>query len=238
MRAAWIFLVLGVLAGCANEGGKEALIEDRTGQPFKTGPKAADASKPIPTKGPVALADTRPAPGLSVPEAGGQVETRPLPALDVKAKPIAHADNMMGMAVRNQVALDGKPIQLVIQDTHGGPVPCRVEFDYQSAAIQDVFNKVLVKCADVIRMKPDIMVILQGHTDERGSREYNLALGQMRAESVFKALEVLGVPERQMEPVSLGEERPAADGHDEQAWALNRRVEFFLKTGEDLPAVP
>ena len=67
---------------------------------------------------------------------------------------------------------------------------------------------------------------LQGHADERGGREYNLALGQKRAEAVARALELLGVNPAQIEAVSFGEERPAVEGRDEAAWAKNRRVEL------------
>ena len=73
---------------------------------------------------------------------------------------------------------------------------------------------------------PDLKVTLQGNTDERGGTEYNLSLGQRRAQAVKSALHLLGVPDDQAEPVSFGEERPMADGHDEAAWAQNRRVDI------------
>ena len=69
-------------------------------------------------------------------------------------------------------------------------------------------------------------VTVEGHTDERGGREYNVALGQRRAEAVVKALELLGVNTSQLEAVSFGKERPAAQGSDETAWAQNRRAEL------------
>ena len=70
------------------------------------------------------------------------------------------------------------------------------------------------------------VVYLEGHADERGGREYNLALGQKRAEAVAKSLTLLGVASGQVEPVSFGKERPADTGHNEEAWAKNRRVEL------------
>jgi peptidoglycan-associated lipoprotein len=70
---------------------------------------------------------------------------------------------------------------------------------------------------------------LEGHTDERGGREYNLALGQKRAEAVLKSLVLLGANESQLEAVSYGKERPAVQGSDEAAWARNRRVELIPK---------
>ena len=67
---------------------------------------------------------------------------------------------------------------------------------------------------------------IEGHTDERGGREYNLALGQKRAEAVLRSMVLLGVQRRQLEAVSFGEERPAVQGSDEAAWAKNRRAEL------------
>jgi peptidoglycan-associated lipoprotein len=69
-------------------------------------------------------------------------------------------------------------------------------------------------------------MIVEGHTDERGGREYNLALGQKRAEAVVRSLTLLGAGDAQLEAVSFGEERPAAQGSDEAAWAKNRRAEL------------
>jgi peptidoglycan-associated lipoprotein len=73
-------------------------------------------------------------------------------------------------------------------------------------------------------------VRLEGHTDERGSREYNIGLGERRAQSVRRALLLQGAADAQISTVSYGEERPAAPGHDEAAWAKNRRVEIMYLT--------
>jgi len=72
-------------------------------------------------------------------------------------------------------------------------------------------------------------VAIQGNCDERGSREYNLALGQRRADAVGKVMTLLGVPSRQIETVSFGEEKPKAPGHDEAAWAENRRSDVVYE---------
>lgn len=105
----------------------------------------------------------------------------------------------------------------------------RLLFDYDSAAIRDEYRAVLEAHAQFIKGNPAARAILQGHADERGSREYNLALGQRRAESVLKALNLLGVSEMQMEAVSFGEEKPIAEGHDESAWQQNRRTEVVYE---------
>jgi peptidoglycan-associated lipoprotein len=72
-------------------------------------------------------------------------------------------------------------------------------------------------------------VTVEGNCDERGSREYNLALGQRRADGVKNAMTLMGVPERQIETVSFGEEKPRASGHDEEAWAQNRRSDIVYR---------
>ena len=72
-------------------------------------------------------------------------------------------------------------------------------------------------------------MLIQGNTDERGSREYNIALGQKRSEGVKKMLLLLGAKEEQVESVSLGEEKPRAEGHDEQAWSQNRRSDILYQ---------
>ena len=80
--------------------------------------------------------------------------------------------------------------------------------------------------AGYLAAHPNARVILEGHTDERGSREYNLALGERRSIAVRQMMTVLGVSPDQIQVVSYGEEKPAAEGHDEEAWRLNRRVEI------------
>lgn len=105
----------------------------------------------------------------------------------------------------------------------------RLMFDYDSSAIRDEYRTLLEMHAQYLKNEKAARMILQGHADERGSREYNIALGQRRAESVFNALNLLGVSNEQMEAVSLGEEKPVAEGHDENAWAQNRRAELLYE---------
>ncbi len=101
-----------------------------------------------------------------------------------------------------------------------------VYFDFDSFAIKDEYKGLLDSHAKVLAREGGRRLVIEGHTDDRGGREYNLALGQKRAESVVKSLSLLGVPERQLEAVSFGEERPAATGNDESAWSRNRRAEL------------
>lgn len=101
-----------------------------------------------------------------------------------------------------------------------------VFFDFDRFDVKDEFRPMLEAHAGYLVSMRDKHVILQGNTDERGSREYNLALGQKRAEAVRKALAVLGVKETQMEAVSFGEEKPRATGNTEEAYAQNRRTDI------------
>ena len=104
-----------------------------------------------------------------------------------------------------------------------------VYFDFDSFVVKPEFTPLLEANARYLKANAQRRVSLEGHTDERGGREYNLALGQKRAEAVRRALGLLGVSEQQMEPVSFGEEKPAASGFDEEAFSKNRRVEFTYR---------
>jgi len=101
-----------------------------------------------------------------------------------------------------------------------------IYFDYDSYAIKSDDLSRLKEIGDWLRLNKDIPVILEGHCDERGTIEYNLALGQKRAEVVKNHLANVGVDEKRMKAISYGKEMPADHGHTEEAWAKNRRVHF------------
>jgi peptidoglycan-associated lipoprotein len=101
-----------------------------------------------------------------------------------------------------------------------------IYFDYDSFVVKDEFRPAVEGHAKLLSADRKKKLSVEGHTDERGGREYNLALGQKRAESVAKALTLLGATDGQVEAVSFGKERPAANGADEAAFAKNRRVEM------------
>ena len=101
-----------------------------------------------------------------------------------------------------------------------------VYFDFDSFVIKGDFQPLIDGYAKVLSTNKAKRLVIEGHTDERGGREYNLALGQKRAEAVVKSLKLLGATDGQMEAVSFGEERPASTGSDESAWAKNRRAEL------------
>ena len=106
-----------------------------------------------------------------------------------------------------------------------------IHFDYDKYEIRDEYKALLAAHAKFLSGRRDFRMLIQGNADERGSREYNLALGQKRADAIRRALLLLGAGEDQLEAVSLGEEKPKSDGHDETAWAENRRGDM-LYSGE------
>lgn len=104
-----------------------------------------------------------------------------------------------------------------------------VYFDYDSFAIKPEYQAVIDAQARYLKVNKNVKAAVEGHTDERGGREYNLALGQKRSEAVRRALGLLGVPDAQVEAVSFGKEKPAAQGTDEASFAKNRRAEITYR---------
>jgi peptidoglycan-associated lipoprotein len=110
----------------------------------------------------------------------------------------------------------------------GAPAMTSVYFDYDKDDIKPEFRRLLEEHAKYLRENPGMRVRIEGFADERGSREYNLALGQRRAEAVMANLKLLGVSESNLEAISYGEERPRRTGHDEASWAENRRGDVLM----------
>ena len=104
-----------------------------------------------------------------------------------------------------------------------------IYFDFDSYTIRDEYRATIEAHARYLLTNRNRRMVVQGNTDERGSREYNLALGQKRAEAVRKALVALGVADAQIEAVSFGEEKPRATGTDEASWAENRRADMVYQ---------
>jgi len=101
-----------------------------------------------------------------------------------------------------------------------------VFFDFDKSAVKNDYVQLIELHGRFLAANPDLAIRIEGNADERGSAEYNLALGQRRAESVLRALKTYGVKDSQAEPVSWGEEKPRASGHDESAWSQNRRADL------------
>ena len=105
-----------------------------------------------------------------------------------------------------------------------------VYFDLNEYTVQTKYQKQLSAHASFLKANPKQKIIIQGNTDERGTAEYNLALGQRRSDAVRKSLNQMGVSDDQMEAVSFGKERPKAEGDTEAAWAENRRADIVYIT--------
>ncbi|MBK5203916.1 MAG: peptidoglycan-associated lipoprotein Pal, partial [Polaromonas sp.] len=137
----------------------------------------------------------------------------------------ATAGSGAGGAASSSVA----PVQIGATDVSGaGPVNTAkiVYFDFDSYVVKPEFQSLIEAHAKYLTANKSRKMAIEGHTDERGGREYNLALGQKRAEAVRRALELLGVADSQVEAVSFGKEKPAASGLDEVSMAKNRRAEI------------
>ena len=120
---------------------------------------------------------------------------------------------------------------MLVDDSEAALANRVIYFEFNSSVVKSEYQDILTAHAEYIAGHSDIAVILEGHADERGSREYNIALGERRAKAIQQLLTLQGVAQSQLQVISFGEERPVALGHDESAWSLNRRVEL-LYSGE------
>ena len=105
-----------------------------------------------------------------------------------------------------------------------------VYFGFDEYTVQTKYQKMLSAHASYLKANPKQKIIIQGNTDDRGTAEYNLALGQRRSDAVRKSLNLMGVSDNQMEAVSFGKEKPKAEGDNEAAWAENRRADIVYIT--------
>lgn len=162
---------------------------------------------------------------------GTSVPLSEVPVVDASAKPVsaAAAAGTDTGAAGSRVQPGGvAPVDLN-RTASQAPAPAEsrlVYFDYDSFVVKPEFQAVIAVHARFLRAQPARKVAIEGHTDERGGREYNLALGQKRAEAVRNALSILGVTPSQMEAVSFGKEKPVVAGNEEAAFAKNRRAEI------------
>jgi peptidoglycan-associated lipoprotein len=129
----------------------------------------------------------------------------------------------------NGVGKGGRAVEVAVDPLNdpNSPLAQRsIYFDFDSYVVKSEYKNLLENHARYLNSNKTRKVILQGNADERGTTEYNLALGQKRSESVRQAFKVLGVSDNQLEAVSFGKEKPKATGHDESAWSQNRRVDI------------
>ncbi|CAG0954046.1 peptidoglycan-associated lipoprotein Pal [Geobacter sp.] len=160
---------------------------------------------------------TAPASGLGV-EQGVTTATDAAPSAgDMRSEQISMTDMAEGsLSKLETAAVQASPLETVY-------------FDFDSWLLTAPVREALVRNADWLRKNPDVAITVEGHTDERGSDAYNLALGEQRAKSTLKYLVNLGIDADRMEIVSYGEEQPAVGGNEESAWSKNRRVDFIRR---------
>lgn len=149
----------------------------------------------------------------STPKAPEKTETPAQP------QPQAHTDNRVVEPVVATVDPLDDPKGILAQRS--------VYFDFDKYEVKQEFNPLVTAHSNYLESHKARKILIQGNTDERGGSEYNLALGQKRAEAVLSAMKVMGVSTAQMEAVSLGKEKPKATGHDEAAWSQNRRADIL-----------
>lgn len=163
---------------------------------------------------------------------GSNVKLDEVPVTDRTAAPVAPVDANAANTANAQAGSRTVPTAVIDESAIGQPpanVSRVVYFDYDSFQVRPEFASTLEAHAQFLKADAKRRVVLQGHTDERGGREYNLALGQKRAEAVRRQLTILGVSDAQQEAVSFGKEKPAAMGSDEASFAKNRRVELTYR---------
>jgi peptidoglycan-associated lipoprotein len=146
---------------------------------------------------------------------------KPGAAQSVEQKPIASVD-LTGAR---------KDAASVLKDPNNILSKRSIYYELDKFDVKDEYRGLVEAHAKYLRENPGSKILIQGNTDERGSREYNVGLGQRRSDGVKKMLILLGAKENQIESVSLGEEKPQAEGHQEEAWSKNRRSDI-LYSGE------
>ena len=114
-------------------------------------------------------------------------------------------------------------------DAKAVPAKRSVYYEYDKAEITAEGRKLVESHADYLRTHPGLKVVIEGNADERGSAEYNVALGQRRADGVSKIMTLLGVPSERIETVSFGKEKPKVSGHNETSWSENRRSDIVYR---------
>jgi peptidoglycan-associated lipoprotein len=199
LLAALMILAIGAASGCA----KKTIRSDALGYtPSRVEPRPAEAK----------------------PEAESPDKTA---ALEREKK--LSEENLREEALREK-ALREKALQEEAARKEAALKAAKLEpiyFEFDQWSIREDQKEIMVKNSRWLMANPDAKVRLEGHCDERGTAEYNLALGQKRAEAAKAFLEALGIPSQRMIPISYGEERPLDPGHNEAAWTKNRRVDVL-----------
>ena len=199
-----------LVSGCGTKGTSssgKASVEDRSLDNKTDAQKAADAQSKADAAARQAAADDKRKQDEAARKAADQAVVKPLPDTRMSAKPLTDVASML--------------------KDPGSPLSKRsVYYDFDMYNIREEFQPSIEAHAKFLVEHKELRVRIEGNCDERGSREYNLALGQRRADSVKRALTLLGVTPKQIETVSFVSEKPKATGSNEEAWAENRRSDI------------
>ena len=150
-------------------------------------------------------------------------EDEPVEVTDLTADPASSSED----GAQTYGAEDDSGPAFSQLDDPQSPLSVRtIYFEYDSSEIRSDYRSTIEAHSLYLQQNPNTSITLEGHADERGSREYNLALGEQRAKTVKQQMLLLGANSSQIRLVSYGEERPASDGHDDSSWQQNRRVEI------------
>ena len=155
--------------------------------------------------------------------------TTPLPEDGSGAPVESRSGSSSGVTPVTAGGLDASGLPRELTDPASKLSQRSIYFDLDKYEVKDEYKDLVAAHAKYLTANKGFKVLVQGNTDERGSREYNLSLGQKRAEAVKRSLALLGVKDDQIESVSLGEEKPKNPGHDESAWSENRRADILYK---------
>lgn len=152
-------------------------------------------------------------------------------------KPAKQDDGMMSSKKTGPVQLTPQAAQIKAETASSKDMQLhlalgKIYFDFDATSLSDQARSTLTKNAALMRNNTADTVRIEGHCDERGSNEYNLALGEKRANAAMKYLVTMGIPEKQLSVISYGKEKPAEVGHNETAWAKNRRDDFVVQYGK------
>jgi peptidoglycan-associated lipoprotein len=170
--------------------------------------------------------------GCASPQAAKEEPAAPKPKVE-KAEKVKKADEKIAVAQPKPDEVSKTEEIPKASAAPSGPFSIEslglVHFDFDKFNIKPSERAILAANAEILKSHPEVSVVIEGHCDERGTAEYNMALGGRRAHSVFKYLVNLGVNENNLSTISYGEEKPLDAEHNEEAWAKNRRVQYSLK---------
>ena len=156
-----------------------------------------------------------------------QAANKPVSASDTATSSKGTETSALGSGALSGKSLSGDAMKVDPRKDPASPLSKRsIYFDFDSYVVRDEYLPMVNSHANYLSNNRNARIVIQGNADERGSREYNLALGQKRAEAVRKSFVVLGVQESQLEAISFGEEKPRSSGSTEQDYAENRRADI------------